>query len=252
MVGPTVYSPLIDVLLRFRLKRVAVTTDISKMYRAIELTTSDQDLHRLVWRSNQSDTIKNYRMTRVTFGVSASSFIAYMCIKQNAINLSQLYPLASKSVEESFFVDDGLTGGYDIPSAKKLQRELQELFFKAGFKLHKWNTSEPAVIQNIDPELRDVGATHLISESTKTLGLLWKTDVDKFHVTVSQPPLTPSVTKRSLISDIAQVFDVLCWFSPAVIMVKILFQKFWEQGIDWDDLLIFTMYGKDGDSSCQN
>ena len=191
-------------------------------------------------------------MTSVTFGVSASSFIAYMCIKQNAINLSQLYPLASKAVEESFYVDDGLTGSDDIPSAMKLQRELQELFFKAGFKLHKWNTSEPAVIQNIDPELRDVGATHLISESTKTLGLLWKTDVDKFHVTVSQPPLTPSVTKRSLISDIAQVFDVLCWFSPAVIMVKILFQKFWEQGIDWDDLLIFTMYGKDGDSSCQN
>ena len=37
LVGPTVHSPLIDVLLRFRLHRVAITTDISKMYRAIEL-----------------------------------------------------------------------------------------------------------------------------------------------------------------------------------------------------------------------
>ncbi len=34
-VGPTVHSPLIDVLLRFRLQGVALTTDVSKMYRAI-------------------------------------------------------------------------------------------------------------------------------------------------------------------------------------------------------------------------
>ena len=37
LVGPTVHSPLIDVLLRFRLHRIAITTDISKMYRTIEL-----------------------------------------------------------------------------------------------------------------------------------------------------------------------------------------------------------------------
>ncbi len=37
LVGPTVHSTLIDILLRFRFHRVALTADISKMYRAIEL-----------------------------------------------------------------------------------------------------------------------------------------------------------------------------------------------------------------------
>ena len=32
LVGPTVHPSLIDVLLRFRLHRVALTTDVSKMY----------------------------------------------------------------------------------------------------------------------------------------------------------------------------------------------------------------------------
>ena len=41
MVGPTVHPTLIDVLLRFRQHRVALTSDISKMYRAIELTLED-------------------------------------------------------------------------------------------------------------------------------------------------------------------------------------------------------------------
>ena len=37
LVGLTVHSPLIDVLLRFRLHRVALTTNVSKISRAIEL-----------------------------------------------------------------------------------------------------------------------------------------------------------------------------------------------------------------------
>ena len=73
LVGPTVHPPLIDVLLRFRLHRIALITDVSKMYRAVELTKSDKDFHRFVWRSTPSETLRDYRMTRVTFGVSASS-----------------------------------------------------------------------------------------------------------------------------------------------------------------------------------
>ena len=37
LVGPTVHPTLLDVLLRFRTHPVALTADVSKMYRAIEL-----------------------------------------------------------------------------------------------------------------------------------------------------------------------------------------------------------------------
>ena len=42
LVGPTVHPPLVDILLRFRLYRIASIADVSKMYRAIELTESDR------------------------------------------------------------------------------------------------------------------------------------------------------------------------------------------------------------------
>ena len=45
LVGPTVHSPLVDVLLRFRSYRIALTTDVSRMYRAVELTEFDCDFH---------------------------------------------------------------------------------------------------------------------------------------------------------------------------------------------------------------
>lgn len=49
-------------------------------------------------------------MIRVTFGVCASSFIANMCVKQNALDHSLQYPLAAKAVDNAFYVNDGVTG----------------------------------------------------------------------------------------------------------------------------------------------
>lgn len=105
--------------------RIGLTTDVSKMYRAIELAPSDKDLHRFVWRSDPNQVLKDYRMTRATFGVSASCFAANMAVKHNAIELVDKYPLAAVAVHESFYVDDGLTGADDVKSAITLQRQLQ-------------------------------------------------------------------------------------------------------------------------------
>ena len=137
LVGPTEHPSLIDVLLRFRLYPVALTADVSKMYRAVELTEDDKDLHRFVWRSHQDDVLKDYRMMRVTFGVSASSFAANMALKQNAINHAHEFPEAAEVVHRSFYVDDCLTGASDSKSALLLQQQLTTLFSRGGFVLRK-------------------------------------------------------------------------------------------------------------------
>ena len=36
-------------------------------------------------------------------------------------------------------------------------------------------------------------------------------------------------------SDIAKTYDVLGWFAPVIIKAKILLQKVWESGVDWDE-----------------
>ena len=46
LVGPTVHPPLIDVLIRFRRHKVAMTTDVSKMYREVIIPEDKRDLHR--------------------------------------------------------------------------------------------------------------------------------------------------------------------------------------------------------------
>ena len=198
LVGPTVHRPLIDVLLRFRQHRIALTADVSKMYRAVELPLADRDLHRFVWRFNSKEVLKVYRMTHVTFGVSASSFAANMAVKQNAIDHAYECPLAADVVEKSFYVDDCLSGADDRETAIKLQEQLRDLFARGGFLLRKWNSNDPLVLQGIPEDLRDSREIHPISETdeyTKTLGLEWNVTMDRFHLTVSNLPPIENVTK---------------------------------------------------------
>ena len=155
LVRPTIHPPLLGVLFCFCLHRVALVADVDRMYHANELTKPDRDLHRFVCRRNPKDSLLEYRMTRVIFGVSASSFIVNMSVKQNAIDFAMNYPLAIDAVNRAFYVDDGLTGADSTEEAIELQRQLQQLFSRRGFLLHKWNSNEQVVLQHIPPELQD-------------------------------------------------------------------------------------------------
>ena len=106
------------------------------------LIPSDRDLHRFVWRRTPGEPLQDYRMTRVTIGVSTSFFAGNMSVKQNALDFAVDYPQVAKVVGR-FYVDDGLTGADSIQDAIELRNQLQELFMKGGFLLRKWNSSEP-------------------------------------------------------------------------------------------------------------
>ena len=64
--------------------------------------------------------MKDYRMTRLMFGVSASSFAAMMTMRQNPIDNELSYPQAAQAVFKSFYVDDGLTGADSVGEAIEL------------------------------------------------------------------------------------------------------------------------------------
>ena len=239
LVGPTVHPPLIDVLVGFRLHRIAITTEVSKMYRAVVLPEIDHDLHHFVWRSNPSEPLQDFRMTRVTFGVSSSSFAANMAVKRNSLDLASKYPLAAQVVSDSFYVDDGLAGSDSVQEAINLQTQLHSLFSEGGFLLCKWNASDPAVLQHVSPDLLDTQFKLTISDPDmymKTLGVEWNANLDQFRLTVADLPSTERIiTKQLLVSDIAKVYDVLGWFSPSIIKAKILLQRLWEQNVRWDE-----------------
>ena len=179
-------------------------------------------------------------MTRLTFGVSASSFAANMAVKQNAVLCEKTHSRAVLAVHESFYVDDGLTGASSVLEAVSLQAELQELSNKAGFLLRKWKSNEPATLRLLPSHLVDQNASRQLpvdSEFTKVLGVEWNTEQDSLRLAVGAFPSKHTLTKRALASNIARVYDILGWYSPSVIKVKVLLQQLWVFKINWGDVI---------------
>ena len=114
MVGSTIYPQLVDILLRFRGRSIAITADISNMYQAVELSPPDKDLHRFFWRSTLEQELKDCRITWVTFGVSASPFTATKVVRQIATNFGPKFLDAARVVIDSFYFDDCITGADSI------------------------------------------------------------------------------------------------------------------------------------------
>ena len=131
-----------------------------------------------------------------------------MCIKKNAVDLSQKYPIAAKVVHTSFYVDDGLTGADSVEEAIELQRQLQELFQSGGFLLRKWKCSDTQVLNHLPAHLLDSLDSQSIPGSegfAKALGLEWNLQLDCFRIAPSDFTLTSVITKRILVSNIAKV-----------------------------------------------
>ena len=113
MVGPTLHPMLENILLHFRSYPIALSGDIAKMYRAVELNASDRHLHHFLWRPTPENQITYFEMTRVTFVVAASPHLAIRTLQQTAQDHST-DPAASYHVLHSFYVDDLLAGDSSI------------------------------------------------------------------------------------------------------------------------------------------
>jgi hypothetical protein len=64
------------------------------------------------------------------------------------------YPEAAERVDNSMYVDDVLDSCESVEDATRLRRQLSKLLAKSGFKLRKWASSDPAVIEDVPAEDR--------------------------------------------------------------------------------------------------
>ena len=237
-VGPTLHPPLSDILMKFRTYPVALTADIAKMYREVELLPTDRDLHRFVWRPSPKEQIQDFRMTRVTFGVSASPYLAIKTLQRTARDHGAEHPTAAAHIRSSFYVDDLLAGAQTEEEASELFTQLRSVLKKGGFNLCKWRSSSNNVLKSIPTDLHEKLLTKDVtsdqaSAQPKALGLQWDSREDVMSPTIHSPTEYLQ-TKRGIISDVSKTFDVLGWIAPAILPMKILYQALWDRGQEWD------------------
>ncbi|XP_011858455.1 PREDICTED: uncharacterized protein LOC105556009 [Vollenhovia emeryi] len=231
MVGPTIQDKLFAHVIRFRTYKVVITADIEKMYRQVLLHEDDRRYQRILWRRDGD--ITTFQLNTLTFGVASSPFLAIRTI-QNADDECNAYPRAAEILKAHLYVDDLLTGADSIEEARAIRDEIIELLARGGFTIRQWASNEKNVIKDLADSEIHANFTVEIDRSLKTLGITWNTHTDKICYSTHPTKIAERLTKRSILSEIAKIFDPLGLLAPVVMCAKKLMQDVWRCGVHWD------------------
>jgi hypothetical protein len=139
-VGPKFNQKLLDILIRFRAHRVAVTADIEKAFLMVSVE-KDRDALRFLWVHNVQENpprIRPLRFTRVVFGVSSSPFLLNATIRHHLEYYRKSHPDLIQLLLDSFYVDDLTTGANSDDEAYSVYAKSKQILKDGGFNLRKY------------------------------------------------------------------------------------------------------------------
>ncbi|XP_068229104.1 uncharacterized protein [Palaemon carinicauda] len=259
--GPDVINNLLGILLRFREGKIGVVGDIKKMYNTVKLSEEDMHTHRFLWRNFELERDpSHYKLKTVTFGDKPSGSIAMMALRKTA-EINNCFPLASKMIVEDSYVDDIISSVNSKDCALERIKEVEEVLRLGGFQIKYWVLSG---------EDKDNNARVLNTEQEKVLGLSWKPKLDTFSYRVKlnfskktcegriesdvncdnfESCMPPLLTKISVLSQFAKLYDPLGLLTPFTLKTKLL-MRFIIVEINeghsrgWDDPISDTLYSE--------
>ncbi|XP_029055145.2 uncharacterized protein LOC114882424 [Osmia bicornis bicornis] len=223
LVGPTVQSDLVTILIRFRKHRFVLSADIEKMYQQVLVTNADRKFQRILWRSSENEPIKTYELNTVTYGTASASFLATRALQQVGRDYAQAFPYASTVIQNDFYVDDLLTSCETVEQTIQLRESLTWVLAQAGFCLRKWASNDSTILNCDGPESNSTVEIKPADKDPKTLGLLWSVNTDKLSYSIASVSIN-RVTKRVVLSEISKIFDPLGLIGPVIVKAKLLIQ----------------------------
>ena len=231
---PPVMNDITGILMRFRAKKYATTSDLEKAFLQIQLDEKDRDATRFLWLSDPSNTsspLITYRFKSVLFGATCSPFIlSATLLKHFKENPGKL----SDTLENGLYVDNILTSFDNENSVIDYYRRSRELLTKGGFNLRSWNSNSPKL-----QEIASKEQTLDKDELTKILGMQWNAKSDKlfYQSNTFEMDKKGKLTKRYILRQSSKIFDPLGLLSPVTVKAKIFMQSLWKLNLEWDEIL---------------
>lgn len=185
-------------------------------------------------------------MTRVPFEVSSSPFLLSGTI-QHLKNVAATKNIAEK-MRSSFYVDDILMGADTVEEAITLYETSNSIMKDAGMNLRKWASNDKHVqhiMNEAEADAVPADRNLKLSRISKVLGMISGKDSDSFKFSVDSFTSflqTKVDTKRSILQAASRIFDPMGFIAPFTIRAKLLFQKLWKLGVNWDEEIPEELY----------
>jgi len=234
--GPLLLPDYVKILIQFRLHCYAFTTDISKMFLQIRLSSvKEMDFLRFLWRDACANIVPNeYRMKVLVFGAVSSPFQAIWCVKEHAVRNGAKLPLAQLLIAENLYMDDVASSCASLDEALQSVKEIDSLFQSASMVTHKWASNNPLSLEGFSSDRKATPG------KIKVFGQSWNTIDDTLLFKFCELEAAEAGgcdTKRTFLQRSASIFDPIGLLAPFTLSIKLLFQQLWAQKIEWDDAL---------------
>ncbi|XP_072157493.1 uncharacterized protein [Bemisia tabaci] len=215
-VGPKIQHDIFDLLIRFRRFAVAVTADVTKMYRQIKIDPEHRRLQRILWRFNENEPVQIFELNTVTYGTGSASFQAERCLQQAGHEKAHIYPEPALTIKKEFYVDDFVTNKKSIPLAVTSIKGVISILAPRGFELRKWVSNVPHVLNalNLDTSKPFMILSH--EDDHQVLGVTWNPKADIFILNCKLQ-LPKDSTKRAVLASINSIYDPLGLLQPIII-----------------------------------
>ena len=242
--GPNMLSDPYRILLRFRNRKYALSTDVTKAYHGLRTGPVEMHLRRVVYRRSSTDKWKTYGFMCVSFGDVAAQAILECCLQRVAKYHKDIDWVAALIIELDRFVDDLPSGSDDRAVIERLRGQILEnwqttgtlaqKFAKGGFKLKVVACSG----DKDGPMVQKLGGS--------VLGIPWNTETDKMSIKLTVniskrrrgqptgPDLTvetlasletATLTRRIVLSITMGIYDPLGYICPLTTRLRWLIQQ---------------------------
>ena len=251
--GPNLAPLITDVLLRFRMNKVAVIGDIEKAFLNISIDPSQRDLLRFSWvdtNDPNNPTVVSLRFARLLFGLSVSPYVLNATIRHHLESNEEFNAEFVENVKNSLYVDDYASSFNSEDECFTMYEQLKSCFSKGGFNMRKWASNNKSLLERIGKaetgvtvetkENKQTSHALCTDEEVKVLGLKWNQNTDKMQLDLStfQSDATQEpVTKRTILKTTAWFYDPLGLLAPVIVPLKQVFQEICKQKIEWDACL---------------
>lgn len=247
LTGPDLYNSLQTILLNFRIKKYAFTSDIKEMFLQVRVRKEDCYSQRILWRGMDRNVEPDiYEIMVVFFGSTCGPCLAQEAKNRNARDFSEAFPEASEAIIRHHYMDDYLGNADTLDEAEKLIRDVIHVHQQGGFVICNWIANDERILQGIDVDLVAQGHKKLDSNNhdkvERILGVYWNPVDDTFSFQTKFHKIDRDIlenrrrpTKRDILKIVMSVFDPLGFIANFIVQGKVLLQNIWRSQIDWDD-----------------
>ena len=230
-----------DVLVRNRMKPVALCTGLRKASLQIRIRECERDFLRFHWIKNHnvSDT-EILRFAGLVFGLIQSPFILVATLQSCLSKYEKTYPTETEEIKNSMYLDDMISRGNNEAEVAHLKNKAKAIFKESGFLLHKWHSNNPR-LEERDSDRNNSEFSYakqqLGSKSSKAKILGIHRNKARGTYEIRFPLVKCKATKHGILRKLASIYDPLGFVSPVHLMGKIIYQMICEKRLAWDNTI---------------